>query len=118
MHNQIKIEKLMNIKSVAMQLIANGILESGNEMTHAELIAENKRFKLSIANALTYVQAWDRHKPFENPDMFGEMVSIRLSGLCLLAEIIQPGCRKIADARFLTGYEHPVDIERKSFNKG
>lgn len=104
---------VMKIKGVAEQLIADGVLESAEAMTHDELLEENKRMKLAIAEAMTNVQGWDRHKPFENPDMCGEMVSIRLSGLCNLAEIIQPGCRVIADARFLTGWEHPSDIERK-----
>lgn len=81
-------------------------------MTVDELHDENERLKAVITEALGYVQGWDRHKPFENPDLMGEMVSIRLTGLCLLAEIVRPGCREIADALFLTGWVHPIDEEQ------
>lgn len=109
----------MQIKSAADSLIGDGVLESSDLMTRDQLIQENKQLKKSIAYALTNVNGWDQHKPFENSDMCGEMVSIRLTGLCTLAEIIRPGCRAIADARFLTGYKHPTDVEveRLKINK-
>ena len=76
----------------------------------AALEIENATLKATVKEALTWVQALDWHKPFEAPDMCGEMVSIRLTGLCLLAEIVQPGCRNIADARFMTGWKHSVKV--------
>lgn len=103
----------MEIKSQVDELIGDGVLEASKTMTYDELIDENMQLKRAIAYALTNVNGWDRHKPFENSDMCGEMVSIRLTGLCRLAEIVRPGCRAVADARFLTGWEHPTDIEKK-----
>ena len=72
------------------------------------LEAENATLKATVKEALTWVQVMDGHKPFEAPDMCGEMVSIRLTGLCMLAEIVRPGCRTIANARFMTDWQHSV----------
>lgn len=76
----------------------------------AALEAENAKLRATVEEALTWVQIADRHKPFEAPDMNGEMVSIRLTGLCMLAEIVKPGCRKLADARFGTNWTHSVKV--------
>lgn len=88
---------------------------SNNLLSHEQLRekvvaleAENAKLKAMVEEALTWVQIEDRHKPFEAPDMTGEMVSIRLTGLCILAEIVKPGCRKLADAKVGTNWTHTV----------
>lgn len=95
-----------------MSTLPNGVLS--NEQLREKvntLEAENAALKATIKEALTWVQVMDRHKPFDAPDLIGEMVSIRLTGLCMLAEIVQPGCRKIANARFGTGWSHQMIVD-------
>ncbi len=68
-----------------------------------ELEAEKMALRGAIAGALSFTG--ERHRAFTDPDIMGEMVSIRLSGLCLLAEALEPGCRKRALARWLAEIE-------------
>lgn len=63
------------------------------------LITESK-FRQMAQRALDFVAIGDRHKPYSDPDLFGEMIHIRLSGLCELAEFVQPGCRQAAQDSF------------------
>lgn len=51
---------------------------------HAEIEALN----VAIETALDWVEVNSRDKPYTDPDLCGEMVKIRLSGLCALATAI------------------------------
>lgn len=58
--------------------------------------AECERLRAVMCEALTWVQAAHRDKPFNDPDICGEMVSVRVTGLAMLAEEVRPGCRAAA----------------------
>lgn len=62
---------------------------------------ERERFKKIAENTLGWVRATDRDKAFNEPDFVGEMVSIRLTGLTELAELVRPGRRKAAYEGFV-----------------
>jgi hypothetical protein len=78
----------------------NLISVSDNNQDHARatlmLAAANEleRSYRAIQCCLSFIAANDREKPFTDSDMMGEMVPVRLTGLCALADIIQPGCRE------------------------
>jgi hypothetical protein len=58
------------------------------------LIAERDQLRAAMRICLTNVQAADRDKPFSDPDMWGEMVSIRLTGLVALVNALEPNARE------------------------
>ncbi len=76
----------------------NGLAESLDKRC-AELEAENARLRGAITGALSLVR--DRERIYADADTMGEMMSIRLTGLQLLAEAIEPGIKKRAMDNFL-----------------
>jgi hypothetical protein len=82
----------------------------GADDSSAELVRlrnENKTMRDAIAFALSHVGLGHQDRPFTDPDLNGDMVPIRLTGLCHLAEIMKPGCRNEAIKYALL--EHPAD---------
>lgn len=61
---------------------------------------ERERFKKVAEDVLGWVCAGDRQKAFTDADFVGECVRIRLTGLTLLAEIVEPGCWARAVRKF------------------
>lgn len=69
-------------------------------------------------DVLSWVYHADRNKPYDDPDLYGEVVRIRLTGLCSLANLARPGCREKAIERFLAAikpYRSPADLEYESW---
>ena len=54
---------------------------------------ERDALRAAIEVCLSFVHADDRSKPSTDPDLCGEIVRVRLSGLCALAEAVTPGIR-------------------------
>ena len=65
------------------------------------IIAERDQLRAAIEVCLSFVHADDRSKPSTDPDLCGEIVRVRLSGLCALAEAVTPGIRLAAHQAFV-----------------
>lgn len=68
---------------------------------HGDAADEISQLRAAISCCLSFVQINDRARPFTDIDIVGEMVSVRLTGLCALAEAIQPGCRQVVTETWL-----------------
>jgi hypothetical protein len=69
--------------------IADLLEEASSEIERLRELEERiKYLEGVIESALGWVQAFDRQKPFTDLDACGEMVKIRLTGLCILATAI------------------------------
>lgn len=58
-----------------------------------DFVGEITRLRDAASFCLSFVQAKDRDRPRNDPDITGDMVLVRLSGLCALVEALQPGAR-------------------------
>lgn len=75
---------------------------------HGAAADEILRLRAAAESCLGFVHAADRDRAFNDIDITGDMVSVRLSGLCALAEALQPGCRQAAVDKWVAAHQNKV----------
>jgi len=85
----ISIHRLTSLNDEAANLLRH---QADQLDSQAEVVATQSariiELEKAIMEALDLVSPADKEKPYFDPDMHGEIVEIRLSGLCLLAKAI------------------------------